>query len=189
MACSQHNQQEQALTWYMNFTENQTRSKNDIKQSFLTFFKTQDVKHLVAQNLKEIRKNPRDSMCEYDKRFNDLLNKIPYIIEETLLVKWFVVGLLHKIIAPLRMHEILTYEDAIKKYQWLKSDADQNTLLVNQRIEEKIEMMQKTIRDLSLRNVDLCCTLSMMTKGHKRHLSSKRGQTPRSSTDSNGILL
>jgi hypothetical protein len=27
-----------ALTWYMNFNENQSKSKNDIKQNFLTFF-------------------------------------------------------------------------------------------------------------------------------------------------------
>ena len=29
-----------ALTWYMNFTENQTRMKADIKANFLAFFKT-----------------------------------------------------------------------------------------------------------------------------------------------------
>jgi hypothetical protein len=28
-----------ALTWYMNFTENQARSKDDIKSKFLAFFK------------------------------------------------------------------------------------------------------------------------------------------------------
>ena len=37
-----------ALTWYMNFTENQTISKVDIKANFLASFKTKDVTHLAA---------------------------------------------------------------------------------------------------------------------------------------------
>ena len=45
-----------ALTWYMNFTENKTRSKADIIVNFLAFFKTEDVAHLVAQKLKDISK-------------------------------------------------------------------------------------------------------------------------------------
>jgi predicted DNA-binding ribbon-helix-helix protein len=36
------------LTWYMNFTESQNRSKAEIKASFLAFFKTEDVAHLAA---------------------------------------------------------------------------------------------------------------------------------------------
>ena len=38
-----------ALTWYMNFTESQNRSKAEIKASFLAFFKTEDFAHLAAQ--------------------------------------------------------------------------------------------------------------------------------------------
>ena len=37
-----------ALTWYMNFTESQNRSKVEIKASFLAFFKMEDVAHLFA---------------------------------------------------------------------------------------------------------------------------------------------
>ena len=36
------------LTWYMNFTESQNRSKAEIKANFLAFFKTEDVTHLAA---------------------------------------------------------------------------------------------------------------------------------------------
>jgi hypothetical protein len=46
-----------ALTWFMNYTDNQQCSKSDIKKNFLTFFKTQDISHLVAQKLKEIKQN------------------------------------------------------------------------------------------------------------------------------------
>ena len=37
-----------ALTWYIHFVENQTKSKADIKANFLAFFKTEDVAPLVA---------------------------------------------------------------------------------------------------------------------------------------------
>ena len=35
-----------ALTWFMNYTENQNRSKSDIKNNFLSFFKVQDVANM-----------------------------------------------------------------------------------------------------------------------------------------------
>ena len=37
-----------ALTWYMNFTESQNKSKAEIKASFLAFIKTEDVAHLAT---------------------------------------------------------------------------------------------------------------------------------------------
>ena len=43
------------ITWYMNFTENQTRMKDDIKANFLAFFKTKDVTHLAVQKVKDIK--------------------------------------------------------------------------------------------------------------------------------------
>ena len=45
-----------ALTWYMNFTENQTNSKDDIKVNFLAFFKTEDVAHLATKSLNILSK-------------------------------------------------------------------------------------------------------------------------------------
>jgi hypothetical protein len=35
-----------SLTRFMNFTENQTTTKGEIKSNFLSFFKTQGIKHL-----------------------------------------------------------------------------------------------------------------------------------------------
>lgn len=146
----------------MNFRENQTRSKSEIKKSFLTFFKTKDVKHLASQKLKEIKQYPGELVHEYDKRFKYLLSQIPYTIEEKLLNQWFIARLFHKIREPLRMHENITYEEDLKKTQWIEFDNDWSTPLVDWRLEEKIEMMEKTIRYFSLRNVYLLCTICMM---------------------------
>ena len=65
------------------------------------------------------------------------------------------------------------YEDALKKTQRVKSDNDCYTPTIDRRsndsrqIEEKLEMMQRTIRDLSLRNKDIWCTLCMV-EGHTK---------------------
>jgi hypothetical protein len=68
----------------MNFTKNHNRTKDEIKSGFLSFFKTQDVKHLVAHKLKEIKKILNDFVRDYNKRFKDLLSNIPYIIDKVL---------------------------------------------------------------------------------------------------------
>jgi hypothetical protein len=53
----------------MNYTYNQQHLKEKIKKNFLTFFKTQDISHLVAKKLKEIKKNSGKNVHEYDKIF------------------------------------------------------------------------------------------------------------------------
>ena len=66
-----------ALTWYMNFMENQTRKKSEIKANFLAFFKTEDIAHLATQKLKDIKQVPGKFVQEYDKRFKDLFKSNP----------------------------------------------------------------------------------------------------------------
>lgn len=56
------------------------------------------------------------SVRDYDKRFKDLPSQIPYQLEERLLVQWFVASLLHIIREPLRMHEIINYDNALEKF-------------------------------------------------------------------------
>ena len=74
------------LAWYMNFTESQNRSKAEMKANFLAFFKMEDVAHLAAQKLKDIKQRLGESIREYDKRFKELLSQIPTIIDANLLV-------------------------------------------------------------------------------------------------------
>ena len=97
-----------ALTWYMNFTENQARTKDEIKTNFLAFFKIEDVTHLAAKKLKDIKQIPGETVREYDKRFKDLLSQIPYNIDSNILVQWYITGLLHHVRSPLRMDDINT---------------------------------------------------------------------------------
>jgi hypothetical protein len=67
----------------MNFTGNQTCTKNEIKHNFITFYKIEYIIQLAAQKLK------------------DLLSQVPYLINKKILVQWYVARLLQNIKAPL----------------------------------------------------------------------------------------
>ena len=149
----------------MNFTENQERSKDEIKTYFLAFFKKQDVAHLAAQKFKDIKQILGYIVHKYDKRFKDLLSQISYNIDNNLLVQWYVSRLLHHVRDPLIMHDIKNLEEAFKKAQQMESYIDVSTPTKKCRLEEKIEMLHKTIRDLSLQKDNLWC-YNCQEEGH-----------------------
>ena len=91
-----------------------------------------------------------ETVWEYDKRFKYLLSKIPYTIDVNLLVQWYVASIQHHVRAPLIMHDINTLEEALKKEQQMESDVEISTLTENGRLEEKIEILHRTIKYLSL---------------------------------------
>lgn len=93
---------------------------------------------------------PSESIWEYDKRFKDLLSQIPSNIDANLLVQWYVVDFLHHVRDPLKMHDIKTLEESFKKAQQMESDVDVSIPSEKGRLEEKIEILHKTIRELSL---------------------------------------
>ena len=49
-------------------------TKAEIKQQFLSFFKTLDAKHLAAEKLKTIVQKPTQTVRDYDKWWKDLLS-------------------------------------------------------------------------------------------------------------------
>ena len=67
----------------------------------------------------------------------------------------YVAGLLHHVRAPLRMHDIKTLEEAFKKVQQMESDVDVSIPMQKGRLEEKIKMLHKEIRDLSLQKANI----------------------------------
>ena len=56
------------------------------------------------------------------------------------------------------MHDIKTLEEAFKKSYQMESDIDVSTSTEKGQLEEKIEMLHKTIRDLSLQKDNLWCS-------------------------------
>ena len=108
----------------MNFTNNHIRTKAQIHAEFLAFFRTQEGSHLTAQKLKDIKQKHGESIRAYDRRLKDTLSLIPYVIEERLLVQWFVAGLLPQNRSQLRAFEFATYSEALKKALQLETDED-----------------------------------------------------------------
>ena len=83
-----------ALTWYMTYIErNPQASKAYIKAQLFSLFKTPDAKHLAAKKLKTTSQKPAESVREYNKRWKDLLSQLDYVIDEQILIQWFLVGL------------------------------------------------------------------------------------------------
>ena len=83
-----------ALTRYITYIERTHQaSKEKIKAQFLSFFKTPDAKHLAAKKLKTTSQKPVESVREYDKHWKDLLSQLDYVIDEQLLIQWFLTGL------------------------------------------------------------------------------------------------
>ena len=95
----------------MTFTERTPQaSKAEIKVQFLSFFKTPDAKHLAAKKLKTTSQKPTESVRDYDKHWKHLLSQLDYVINEKLLIQWFLVGLTQKIHRHISLETFKTYE-------------------------------------------------------------------------------
>ena len=128
----------------MTYTERTPNaSKVEIKQQFLSFFKTPDAKQ--KNSILQFRK-PRETIQDYDKRWKDLLSKIDYVIDEQLLIQWFLVGLSQKTRRHISLETFKMYEEALTKSLQVEMDEDYPTYpAVDTRIEEKLEIMQKSL--------------------------------------------
>ena len=139
----------------------------------MAFFKTHEGSHLAAQKLKDVKKKHGESIRAYDRRLKDTLSLIPYVIEERLLVQWFFAGLLPHNRSQLRAFEFTTYSEALKKALQLETDDDVVIHGIDRQLEEKLNAMQKAIRDISLKGADLWCT-ECMAKGHTKDNCRRR---------------
>ena len=83
----------------MTYTEKTPNvSKAEIKQQFLSFFKTPNEKHQMKafgrrKKLKTTIHKPTETVQDYDKRWKDLLSQLDYNINEKLLIQWFLTRL------------------------------------------------------------------------------------------------
>ena len=142
-----------ALTWYMTFLKRQPiATKSEIKSQFLSFFKTPYAKHLAMKKLKNKSQNPAESVRDYDKRWKDLLSQLDYVIDEQLLIQWFLVGLSQKVRRHISLETFKTYEDALTKALQVEMDEDIPAYPTNQRLEQQLKNVQKYLKELSLKN-------------------------------------
>ena len=95
------------------------------------------------------------------------------MIEERLLVQWFVAGLLPQKRSQLRAFEFTTYSEALKKALQLDTDDDVVIHGIDRQLEEKLTTMQKAIQDISSKGADLWCT-NCMIEGHTKDTCRRR---------------
>ena len=123
--------------WYMTYIERTPQaSKAKIKAQFVSFFKTPDTKHLAAKKLKTTSQKPTESIREYEKRWKDLLSQLDYVIDEQLLIQWFLAGLSQNIRRHISLETFKTYDDALTKALQVEMDEHFLAYLTDTRLEE-----------------------------------------------------
>ena len=102
----------------------------------MSLFKTPDAKHLEAKKLKTTSQNPSESIPEYEKRWKDLLSQLDYVIDEKVLIQWFLAGLSQKIRQHIRLETFKTYKFALTKSLQVEVDKYFPTYPTDTRLEE-----------------------------------------------------
>ena len=116
-------------------------SSGKIKAQFLSFFKTPDAKHLAAKKLKTTSQKPTKFVWEYKKCWKDLLSQLDYVIDEQLLIQWFIAGLSQKIWWHISLETFKTYEYALTKSLQVEMDEYFPAYPTNTRLEEQLEII------------------------------------------------
>ena len=78
-----------------------------------------------------------------------------YVIDEQLLIEWFLVGLTQKIRRHISLETFKIYEDVITKALQVEMDEDILVYPTDHRLEEHLEIMQKSLKELNLKIQDI----------------------------------
>ena len=107
----------------------------------MSFFKTPDAKYLAAKKLKTTLQKLGETIRNYDKWWKDLLSQLDYVIDEQLLIQWFLAGLSQKIHRHISLDTFKTYEDVLTKALQVEMDEDFPAYPTDTRLEEQLNIM------------------------------------------------
>ena len=79
---------------------------------------------MAAKKLKTTSQKPGESIRDYDKRWKYLLNQLDYVIDEKLLIQWFLAGLSQKIHRHISLEMFKRYEDVLTKSLQVEMNED-----------------------------------------------------------------
>ena len=77
-----------------------------------------------------------ETIYDYDKCWKDLLSQLEYVIDEQLLIQWFLASLSQKIHQHISLETFKTYEDALTKSLQVDMDEDIPAYPTDHRLEE-----------------------------------------------------
>ena len=86
--------------------------------------------------MKKTSQKLAESIWDYDKRWKDLLSQLDYVIDEQLLIHWFLPGLSQRIRQHISLETFKTYEDTLTKALQVEMDEYFPAYLVDTRLEE-----------------------------------------------------
>ena len=99
--------------------------------------------------------------------WKDLLSQLDYVIDEQLLIQWFLAGLSQNIRQHISLETFKTYEDALTKSLQVEMDEDIPAYSTDHKLEEQLEIMQKYLKEINLKSQDIWCT-KCSTAGHSK---------------------
>ena len=86
--------------------------------------------------MKTIVQKPTKTVRDYEKRWKDLLSQSYYNIDEQLLIKWFLAGIVQNIQTHISLDTFKSYEEVLTKALQIEMDDDYLAHHVNNYIEE-----------------------------------------------------
>ena len=101
---------------------------------------------MAAKKLKTTSQKPVESVREYHNRWKDLLIQLDYVINEQLLIQWFLPGLSQKNWRHISLDTFKTYEYSLTKALQVEVDENFPAYRINTRLEEQLEIMQKSLK-------------------------------------------
>ena len=110
---------------------------------------------MAAKKLKTTSQNLGETVRDYDKWWRDLLSQLDYVIDEQLLIQWFLVGLSHKIRRHISLETFKTYKESLTKALHVKMDEYFLAFPTDNRLEEQLKIMQKYLKEINLKSQDI----------------------------------
>ena len=89
------------------------------------------------------------------------------VIDEQLLIQWFLAGLSQKIHRHISMETFKTYEDALTKALQVEMDEDIPAYSTDHILEEQLEIVHKSLKELNLKSQDIWCMKCSTAKHSK----------------------
>ena len=90
-----------------------------------------------------------------------------YVIDEKLLIQWFLASLSQNIFRHISIKTFKTYEYALTKALQVEMDEDSPTYSTDHKLEEQLEIMQKYLKELNLKSQDIWCMKCSMARHSK----------------------
>ena len=95
------------------------------------------------------------------------MSQLDYVIDEKLLIQWFLTRLYQKVRQHISLETFKSYEDALTKSLQVEMDEDIPAYPTEHALEEQLEKVQKSLEDLNIKNQKIWCTKCSMA-GHSK---------------------